>query len=194
MDGFGICPRMQQILCQAFSTREDHQALMIALTVAAKTLPWNRWRFKAQLSLKSTHEHHLPVFLHVSTSPGGSLVQPRAARCWLSSHCCYLGAKAEWPILCSTGNCFRCASAAAGFASSWSGWMSRTTLDCGRTGKSDKPNYGRLSLFHRQVFAPHVSEVFEKCPELGEEVVNLIGEKKRHDLVLVDRITEIKLA
>lgn len=36
----------EQEFCQAFSHQEDQHALMIALTVAANFLPWNRWRFK----------------------------------------------------------------------------------------------------------------------------------------------------
>ena len=36
----------EQAFGQAFSHQEDQHALMIALTVAANFLPWNRWRFK----------------------------------------------------------------------------------------------------------------------------------------------------
>lgn len=100
-----IAENAGSILLKAFSSPEDQQALMIALTVAAKTLPWNRWRFKEETLC--------------------SLVQ--------------LGADSRAIVALLLHDLDEC------LGQPWT----------------------------------VVAQVFEKCPELGEEVVNLIGEKKR---------------
>eukprot|EP00434_Breviolum_minutum_P004954 symbB.v1.2.004370.t1/scaffold240.1/size264318/26 len=93
------------ILRKAFSHQEDQHALMIALTVAANFLPWNRWRFKEETLC--------------------SLVQ--------------LGADSRAIVALLLHDLDEC------LGQPW-----------------------------------HVvAKVFLQCAELGEEVVNLIGEKKR---------------
>ena len=88
----------KHILCQAFSSPEDQQALMIALTVAAKTLPWNRWRFKELRRIVFTSTRNGAKLL--TFSPGGNPLLLSAARCWLKSHCCPLAKSDSHKLHC----------------------------------------------------------------------------------------------
>ena len=50
---------------KAFTSPEDHRALTIALNIAARALPGNRWRFKDGASRPSAHQLSGSCFLIV---------------------------------------------------------------------------------------------------------------------------------
>lgn len=97
--------RAGSLLRKAFASPEDQRALMIALSMAAGALPWNRWRFKEETLCSLVH----------------------------------LGADSRAVVALLLHDLDECL---------------------------------------QQPWAV-VAKVFIKCPELGEEVVNLIDEKKR---------------
>ncbi|CAE6924315.1 RIOK1 [Symbiodinium natans] len=100
-----VAEKAGEMVLQAFTSPEDHRALIIALNIAARALPGNRWRFK------------------------------EASLCSLMR----LGADSRAIVALLLHDLDEC------LGQSWA----------------------------------VVSKVFACCPELGEEVVNLIDEKKR---------------